>query len=61
MAYETGDPEMSPIACGQVVGLIREIRPVREVIQGILAEAQAVLGRLNRMAGRGESGAPFLN
>ena len=45
-AYETGDPEMSPIACGQVAGLIDGVKSVREVIEDIIAEAQEVLGRL---------------
>ena len=49
-AYEIGDPEMSPIPCGQIAGLIDEIKPVREVIHGMVAEAEALRGRLNRMA-----------
>jgi nitronate monooxygenase len=50
LAYETGDAEMSPIACGQVVGLIQEILPVREVIRRVMEEAAAVLGRLRGMS-----------
>lgn len=49
IAYDTGDPEMSPIACGQIVGMIRELKSVREVIEGILSEAEGLLGRLNEM------------
>jgi NADH:quinone reductase (non-electrogenic) len=45
-AYETGDPEMSPIACGQVAGLIDGVKYVREVIENIISEAQEVLNRL---------------
>ncbi len=38
-AYEIGDPEMSPIPCGQIAGLIDAILPVKEVIHGMVAEA----------------------
>jgi NAD(P)H-dependent flavin oxidoreductase YrpB (nitropropane dioxygenase family) len=50
MAYEIGDPEMSPIPCGQIAGLIDAIQPVKEVIHGMVAEAEELLLRLNRMA-----------
>jgi nitronate monooxygenase len=50
LAYDVGDPEISPIACGQVVGLITEIKPVRAVIEDMLVEAEALLERLNRIA-----------
>jgi NAD(P)H-dependent flavin oxidoreductase YrpB (nitropropane dioxygenase family) len=49
IAYNTGDPEMSLIACGQVVGLIDRIKSVREVIEDIISEADDLLIRLNRM------------
>jgi NAD(P)H-dependent flavin oxidoreductase YrpB (nitropropane dioxygenase family) len=49
-AYEIGDPEMSPIPCGQIAGLIDSILPVKEVIHGMVAEAEELRGRLNRMA-----------
>ena len=49
-AYEIGDPESSPIPCGQIAGLIDSIQPVKEVIHGMVAEAEALRGRLNRMA-----------
>ncbi len=50
IAYELGDPEMSPIPCGQIAGLIDEIQPVKEVIHGMIAEAEELRGRLNGMA-----------
>ena len=50
LAYDVGDPEISPIACGQVVGLITEIKSVRAVIEDMLVEAEALLERLNRIA-----------
>jgi NAD(P)H-dependent flavin oxidoreductase YrpB (nitropropane dioxygenase family) len=49
-AYQSGDPEMSPIACGQVAGLIEKVKPVGEVIADIISEAEELLGRLNRMS-----------
>ncbi len=49
IAYDVGDPDMAAIGCGQVVGLINEVKPVRKVIEDILVEADALLDRLNRM------------
>ena len=49
VAYDVGDPEISPIACGQVAGLVREIKPVRKIIQDMVREAEGLLERLNRM------------
>jgi NAD(P)H-dependent flavin oxidoreductase YrpB (nitropropane dioxygenase family) len=48
-AYEIGDPEMSPIPCGQIAGLIDAIQSVKEVIDSMVAEAEELRGRLNRM------------
>lgn len=48
-AYEIGDPEMSPIACGQIAGLIHEIKPVKAFIEGIITEAGEYHDRLNQM------------
>jgi nitronate monooxygenase len=48
-SYETGDPEVAPIACGQVAGLINEIKPVARVVEDIIGEAGELLDRLNRM------------
>jgi len=50
IAYDTGDPEMSPIACGQIAGLIHEIKSVKDVIDDIISEAAGLLSRLNGMA-----------
>jgi nitronate monooxygenase len=50
LAYETGDPEMSPIPCGQIAGLIDEVKSVRQVIEDIVSEAGELLNRLNGMA-----------
>lgn len=48
-AYEIGDPEMSPIPCGQIAGLIDAVQPVKEVIDSMVAEADRLRARLDRM------------
>ena len=48
-AYEIGDPEMSPLACGQIAGLIHEIKPVKQLIDDMITEAGALHDRLNQM------------
>jgi nitronate monooxygenase len=53
IAYEIGDPEMSPIPCGQIAGLINEIKSVKEVIDDIISEATLILNRLNSMVSSG--------
>ncbi len=50
LSYETGDVESSPIVCGQVVGLIDEVKSVKEIIDGIISEAEELLDRLNGLA-----------
>jgi nitronate monooxygenase len=50
VAYDTGDPDSAPIACGQIAGLIDEIKSVKEVIDGIISEAGQLLERLNHLA-----------
>ncbi len=46
--YATGDIESgAAISVGQVVGLIRDIRPVREIIGDIINGARQVMQRLN--------------
>ena len=47
IAYDSGDPDGAPIACGQIAGLIDEIKPIRQVIDDILTEADQLMGRLN--------------
>jgi NAD(P)H-dependent flavin oxidoreductase YrpB (nitropropane dioxygenase family) len=50
VAYSTGDPDAAPIACGQIAGLIDEIKSVKEVIDGIISQAEVLLARLNELA-----------
>lgn len=48
LAREEGDVERGHAACGQSAGLIAEIVSAREVIERVVAEADAVLSRLGR-------------
>ena len=47
-AREEGDVDNGGAACGQSSALIREVRPVRDVIAAMVAEAESVLARLSR-------------
>jgi NAD(P)H-dependent flavin oxidoreductase YrpB (nitropropane dioxygenase family) len=44
--YEGGDLDAGVIPCSQSIGLVREIRPVAEVIEGMVRQAAEILGRL---------------
>jgi NAD(P)H-dependent flavin oxidoreductase YrpB (nitropropane dioxygenase family) len=46
----SGDPDVVPMPVGQIVGRMNEVRPVAEVIEALLAEADAVLDRLGGLA-----------
>jgi nitronate monooxygenase len=48
-ALQEGDLEGAIIACGQCVGLIHEIKTVKEVIEEIIQGAQSILERLNSL------------
>jgi putative enoyl-[acyl-carrier-protein] reductase II len=48
-AYQEGDVDGSVIGCGQCVGLIHEIKSVKEVIEDMIQEAQSILQKLNAM------------
>ena len=47
LAYDSGDTEVSPIACGQIVGAIKEVKTVQQLIDDIVNEADALMKRLN--------------
>jgi len=49
--YETGETDVGVMACSQAVGLMRDIRPVAEIIRGMAEEAEAILARLGGRAG----------
>jgi len=48
-AYLSGDIDLGAIACGQVVGRIREIRSAGEIVTQTIREAQEILDRLRGM------------
>jgi len=41
-----GDIEQGSLLAGQIAGLIKEIKPVRVIIEEIVAEAEIVITRL---------------
>jgi nitronate monooxygenase len=51
-----GDCDGAVIACGQCVGLIYEIKSVKEVIEDIIQGAQSILERLNGMVNERSQG-----
>ncbi len=46
-AYSSGNTDIGVIAVGEAVGLIDEIKSIKEIMEDIVAEAQQVLSRLN--------------
>lgn len=46
-AWLSGDLDGATIACGQNVGLIHEVKTVKEVIDDIVSSAREIAGRLN--------------
>jgi nitronate monooxygenase len=46
-AYASGDTNIGVIAVGEAVGLIDEIKSIKEIMEDIIAEAQEVMSRLN--------------
>lgn len=50
-AMRSGRREEYPAVAGQISGLVREILPVREILDGILADAAALAQRLASAAG----------
>jgi len=49
-ALREGDVEGGCFGCGQVIGIIHEIVTVKEVIEGIINEASAIIERLRLLA-----------
>ena len=45
--YETGDLQAGSIACSQGIGLIREIKPVKEILSEMMAQAEQIHRRLS--------------
>ncbi len=49
LAVEQGDVEQGSLMAGQVAGLIHDVVPVRDLIQRIVAEAEATMDRLQAL------------
>ncbi|MBL7064114.1 MAG: nitronate monooxygenase [Anaerolineae bacterium] len=50
--YEEGDVDSGVIACSQSIGIVREIRPVAEVIGGMVREAAGIAAHLHPRSSR---------
>ncbi len=46
--YEGGDLDAGVIPCSQSIGLVHEIKPVAQVIEGMMLEASEILGKLSK-------------
>jgi NAD(P)H-dependent flavin oxidoreductase YrpB (nitropropane dioxygenase family) len=51
-ALAEGNLDSAVIACGQCVGLIHEIKSVKEVIDEIIRGARTLIGKLDSLADR---------
>ncbi len=49
-AYLSGDVQRGTIACGQVVGRVREIKSAADIMADIVAEARATIARLQALS-----------
>ncbi|MHB1421312.1 MAG: NAD(P)H-dependent flavin oxidoreductase [Bacillota bacterium] len=47
--YEKGNVEAGVLTCGQSIGLIKDAPPVKEIIDGIIKQAEAIIDRLNTL------------
>ena len=43
--FKTGDLDSGLVACGQVVGLIRDIPTIKQLVDGIIHEAEDIMSR----------------
>ena len=50
LAVEKGDMKQGSVMAGQICGLIHEVLPVRELIEGMIAQAQEVIEQLNSLS-----------
>jgi NAD(P)H-dependent flavin oxidoreductase YrpB (nitropropane dioxygenase family) len=51
-AVVDGDIDNSLLPCGQIVGMVSEVTSIRDLIEGIMQEAEAVYDRLGGMLGK---------
>lgn len=47
-ANEKGDVDMGLISMGEGIGLIDEVKTIKEIVKDMVAEAEEVMGRLNK-------------
>jgi NADH:quinone reductase (non-electrogenic) len=50
-SWETGDADMAPLAVGQSIGLIKDLRSCRELVKGMVEEAEALLEKACSLRG----------
>jgi nitronate monooxygenase len=48
--YEEGDIDLGVVACGQGVGLIKDIPTVKELLDRTMGEAEEIISRLNKIS-----------
>lgn len=48
-SYKQGDLDGATFPIGQIIGIIRDIKPVGQIIEDIMAEARQIIGRLQQM------------
>ncbi|MHA1881918.1 MAG: NAD(P)H-dependent flavin oxidoreductase [Candidatus Thorarchaeota archaeon] len=48
--YREGDIDLGVVACGQGVGLIKDIPTVKELLDRIMGEAEEIISRLSRIS-----------
>jgi enoyl-[acyl-carrier protein] reductase II len=46
-----GDVDEGSLLAGQIAGLIKEIKPVKVIIEEIIAEAEAIIADLKKQTG----------
>ncbi len=58
-ALDEGDLDGAVIACGECVGLVHEIKTVKEVIDDTIQQARSLLERLNSIDGLAKASSPL--
>ena len=48
--YKEGDIDHGVVACGQGVGLIKDVPTVKELLDRIMGEAEEIISKLSRIA-----------
>jgi enoyl-[acyl-carrier protein] reductase II len=53
LAMRQGDIQMGSLMAGQAAAMVCEIQPAADIVSEILAEAEAIMGRLGAISGEG--------